>query len=136
MTVQENGAVRSLQARRGDPRVTPLGRVLRRSSLDELPQLINVLRGEMSLIGPRPHALAHDKEFDARIANYALRQHVKTGRHGVGPGQRAPGRDDDPGGHRARIELDLRYIERWSVWLDLWIVVQTVRALLLPKNAY
>ncbi len=81
MTVLEDGPI--VQAQRGDSRVTRLGRILRRTSIDELPQLLNVLRGEMSLVGPRPHALAHDDEYKARIDNYALRHHVKPGLTGA-----------------------------------------------------
>ncbi|MBP0573366.1 sugar transferase, partial [Mycobacterium tuberculosis] len=78
MTVQENGPDVP-QAQRNDPRVTPLGRLLRKTSIDELPQLLNVLKGDMSIVGPRPHAIAHDNHYDQKIATYAFRQHVKPG---------------------------------------------------------
>lgn len=135
MTVQENGAG-VVQARRNDRRITPFGGLLRRTSIDELPQLLNVLKGEMSLIGPRPHAMAHDHDFSARVADYALRHHVKPGITGLAQVEGWRGETATPEAIERRVEFDLRYIERWSVWLDLWIMVRTVRALAFPRNAY
>ncbi|KQP18658.1 exopolysaccharide biosynthesis polyprenyl glycosylphosphotransferase [Methylobacterium sp. Leaf100] len=135
MTVQENGTA-VVQARRGDPRVTPLGRFLRSSSLDELPQLLNVLKGDMSMIGPRPHAVDQERDFALRVADYALRHHVRPGITGWAQvcGYRGETRTEDA--LARRIALDLQYIERWSFWLDLWIMVRTCRAVLAPQNAY
>nr|WP_246733367.1 exopolysaccharide biosynthesis polyprenyl glycosylphosphotransferase [Methylobacterium sp. BTF04] len=135
MTVQEDGAA-VVQARPGDSRITPLGRFLRRSSIDELPQLINVLKGEMSLIGPRPHAMIHDRDFSLQIADYAMRHHVKPGITGWAQVNGFRGETRTEEAIARRVEFDLRYIERWSFWLDLWIMVQTVRALIVAKNAY
>jgi putative colanic acid biosynthesis UDP-glucose lipid carrier transferase len=119
-----------VQARRGDPRVTRLGRALRRSSLDELPQLLNVLRGDMSLVGPRPHALAHDDEYKARIANYALRHHVKPGLTGAAQVAGLRGATPELSQMERRVERDLWYIDHWSMALDLKIMAATVGALL------
>lgn len=135
MTVQEDGT-RVVQARRNDARITPIGRLLRRTSIDELPQLLNVLKGEMSLIGPRPHAMAHDHDFSARVADYALRHHVKPGITGLAQVEGFRGETSTPEAIERRVEFDLRYIERWSFWLDLWIMLRTVRALVTPQNAY
>jgi len=135
MTVQENGAA-VVQVRRGDPRVTPLGRFLRRSSLDELPQLLNVLKGDMSVIGPRPHAVDQERDFALRVVDYRLRHHVRPGITGWAQvcGYRGETRTEEA--LARRVELDLRYIERWSFWLDLWIMARTCRAVLAPQNAY
>ncbi|MEJ1157882.1 undecaprenyl-phosphate glucose phosphotransferase [Prosthecomicrobium sp. N25] len=135
MTVQENGP-QVEQARRGDPRITPLGRILRRTSLDELPQLVNVLRGEMSIVGPRPHAVAHDNLYDRRIGTYALRHHVKPGITGWAQvhGFRGETREDSQ--MEARVELDLWYINNWSFWLDLRIIMRTAVMVLVDRNAY
>ena len=90
----------------------------------------------MSLIGPRPHAMAHDHDFAARVADYALRHHVKPGITGLAQVEGLRGETATPDAIERRVEFDLRYIERWSFWLDLWIMVRTVRALLFPRNAY
>jgi undecaprenyl-phosphate galactose phosphotransferase/putative colanic acid biosynthesis UDP-glucose lipid carrier transferase len=119
-----------VQATRDDRRVTRLGRALRRASLDELPQLINVLRGEMSLVGPRPHALAHDDEFKARIANYALRHHVKPGLTGAAQVAGLRGATPQLSQMERRVERDLWYIDNWSMTLDLKIMAATCGALL------
>ena len=118
-----------LQAQRGDARVTPLGRILRRASLDELPQLINVLRGEMSLIGPRPHALAHDDAYGAQIREYALRRHVKPGLTGAAQAAGLRGETRTLAQMQARVARDLWYIDNWSLWLDIRIAFQTLPAL-------
>ena len=106
------------QATRDDPRVTRVGRFLRRTSLDELPQLLNVLQGDMSLVGPRPHAVAHDRHYAAQIDDYLGRHRVKPGITGWAQvnGYRGETRTVDD--MRRRIELDLEYIDRWSLWLD------------------
>lgn len=123
------------QARPGDLRVTRVGRILRRWNIDELPQLLNVLKGEMSLVGPRPHALAHDRAFERRIARYARRHNVKPGITGWAQvhGCRGETRTDEA--MRSRVEHDLWYIDHWSLWLDLKILVLTVVSPKAYRNA-
>lgn len=125
MTVLEDGAT-IRQAVSNDPRCTRIGRWLRRTNIDELPQLLNVLRGEMSLVGPRPHAVAHDCEYERKIATYAFRSHVKPGITGWAQfnGYRGETRTLDL--MSKRVEFDLWYIKNWSVWLDLKIIFGTV----------
>jgi Undecaprenyl-phosphate glucose phosphotransferase len=124
MTVMENGD-RIHQATRNDPRVTRVGKFLRKTSLDELPQLFNVLKGEMSLVGPRPHALAHNQEYTERLARYENRHCVKPGMTGLAQINGLRGPTDNPEKMRKRVELDLHYIENWSFWLDLKILLLT-----------
>jgi Undecaprenyl-phosphate glucose phosphotransferase len=124
------------QARRNDPRVTPLGRLLRALSIDEIPQLLNVLRGEMSLIGPRPHALAHDDEYGRLIATYAIRRKIKPGLTGWAQVNGCRGETPSVEIMQHRVEHDLWYIEYWSFWLDVRIVLMTVVQLLRPRNVY
>jgi Undecaprenyl-phosphate glucose phosphotransferase len=136
MTVQENGP-NVPQARRDDPRVTPLGRVLRRTSIDELPQLLNVLKGEMSIVGPRPHAIAHDNHYDQRIATYAFRQHVKPGITGWAQVNGLRGETRQLCEMEARVEHDLWYINNWSIWLDIRIIIRTaLKVVSLDRDAY
>ncbi|HEX2135565.1 MAG TPA: undecaprenyl-phosphate glucose phosphotransferase [Microvirga sp.] len=135
MTALEDGPV-VRQATRDDQRITRVGRWLRRTSIDELPQLLNVIRGEMSLVGPRPHANAHDSEFDRLIANYALRHHVKPGITGWAQVHGLRGETPTVDLIRRRVEYDLSYIERWSFLLDARILVLTVKELLKGSNAY
>jgi undecaprenyl-phosphate galactose phosphotransferase/putative colanic acid biosynthesis UDP-glucose lipid carrier transferase len=134
MTVLEDGE-RVAQARRDDPRVTRLGALLRRTSLDELPQLWNVLRGDMSLVGPRPHALAHDAEYSRLICEYARRQHVRPGLTGAAQVRGHRGETRTPQHMADRVEWDLWYIDHWSLWLDLGILARTFGALL-ARDAY
>ncbi len=124
------------QATRGDPRVTRIGRLLRRTSLDELPQLWNVLLGDMSIVGPRPHAIAHDHHYADLIDDYLGRHRVKPGITGWAQihGYRGETRNVDD--MRRRIELDLEYIDRWSLWLDLHILVRTVIVGFVHRNAH
>jgi undecaprenyl-phosphate galactose phosphotransferase/putative colanic acid biosynthesis UDP-glucose lipid carrier transferase len=129
MTVLEDDG-RIVQARRNDSRVTRVGRVLRRTSIDELPQLFNVLRGEMSIVGPRPHALAHDDEYKASIRNYALRHHVKPGLTGAAQVAGLRGETRRLEQMERRVERDLWYINNWSPALDLRILAQTCVAML------
>jgi len=117
------------QARRGDSRVTRLGRVLRRTSVDELPQLLNVLKGEMSIVGPRPHAVAHDRTYDDLISQYALRRHVKPGLTGLAQVNGLRGETSTQEQMEMRVEKDLWYINNWSFGLDAKIVAQTLVAL-------
>ena len=114
------------QATAGDPRITPLGRILRRTSLDELPQLINVLLGEMSLVGPRPHAVQHDAYYGALIDDYLARHRVKPGMTGWAQISGCRGETRTLEQMRRRIELDLHYIDNWSLLLDLRILWRTV----------
>lgn len=123
------------QARRNDPRVTRVGAFLRRTSLDELPQLINVLRGEMSLVGPRPHAIQHDAEYSARIAQYFARYHIKPGITGLAQVRGLRGETGEIGQMIERIESDIEYINNWSIWLDFTILVRTFLAFT-GKQAY
>jgi undecaprenyl-phosphate galactose phosphotransferase/putative colanic acid biosynthesis UDP-glucose lipid carrier transferase len=135
MTVQENGP-NIVQARRDDSRVTVIGRLLRSTSIDELPQLWNVLRGDMSLIGPRPHALAHDNQFEALLSDYAFRHHVKPGITGWAQCKGVRGATPTIEHIAERVKLDLWYIDNWSLWLDFLIVIRTVFEVLRTRNAY
>jgi undecaprenyl-phosphate galactose phosphotransferase/putative colanic acid biosynthesis UDP-glucose lipid carrier transferase len=135
MHVLEDGHVIS-QARRNDPRVTRVGRLLRITSADELPQLLNVLRGEMSLVGPRPHAVAHDDGYTKVIAKYAIRQHVKPGLTGWAQINGFRGETAHIELMERRVERDLWYIKNWSFWLHLRILVLTCFELLRRRNAY
>lgn len=135
MKVLEDGAA-VVQATRSDPRVTRVGRVLRQSSVDELPQLLNVLQGHMSFVGPRPHALAHDDEYSKVIANYAVRHHVKPGITGWAQVQGYRGETAELELMERRIALDLWYINNWTLLLDVWIIFATSFELIRRRNAY
>jgi undecaprenyl-phosphate galactose phosphotransferase/putative colanic acid biosynthesis UDP-glucose lipid carrier transferase len=135
MVVLENGPT-VVQASRDDPRVTPIGRLLRSASIDELPQLINVLRGEMSVIGPRPHALAHDDYFEKLLGDYAFRHHVKPGMTGWAQCNGARGATPTVEKISERVKLDLWYINNWSLWLDIQILIRTFFEVLRKRNAY
>ena len=124
------------QACPDDPRVTPLGRFLRRASLDELPQLWNVLRGDMSVVGPRPHALEHDEYYKQEIDDYMKRHKVKPGITGWAQVNGHRGETRTVEEMRARVEHDLFYIENWSVWLDLRIVLLTAVRVFHDSKAY
>jgi undecaprenyl-phosphate galactose phosphotransferase/putative colanic acid biosynthesis UDP-glucose lipid carrier transferase len=134
MTVLEDGST-VRQAQRDDARVTWLGRLLRASSIDELPQLINVLTGDMSLVGPRPHAVVHDDEYGKLIDNYMYRHHVKPGITGWAQIHGFRG-ETDVALMEKRIQLDLWYINNWSLWLDLKIMARTCVEVLRGQNAY
>ncbi|MCE1237751.1 MAG: undecaprenyl-phosphate glucose phosphotransferase [Hyphomicrobiales bacterium] len=135
MTVRENGPD-VVQASRGDARITRIGRMIRRTSIDELPQLFNVLKGDMSIVGPRPHAIAHDDHYDGLIATYAMRQHVKPGITGWAQINGLRGETRNVEQMRARVEHDLWYIDNWSIWLDLRIIVVTALKVFFDENAY
>jgi polysaccharide biosynthesis protein PslA len=131
-----SGAARTT---RGDPRVTRIGRVLRLLSIDELPQLINVVRGDMSLIGPRPHPIAMKAGgclYGEAVEQYFHRHRVKPGITGWAQVNGLRGEVDSIEKAKARIERDLYYIEHWSFWLDLKILLKTIGALVWPANAY
>ncbi len=135
MSVMEDGT-EVVQAQRNDPRVTRLGRFLRASSIDELPQLINVLQGRMSVIGPRPHALVHNDRYRQVIAGYARRHKIKPGLSGLAQVQGCRGETKTVDDMRARVEHDLYYLRNWSLWLDLRIVFKTILILFRDRSAY
>ena len=135
MRVAQDGR-RVDQAQKNDPRVTRVGRFLRRTSLDELPQLINVMRGEMSLVGPRPHALAHNHYYRERLDRYASRHRVKPGLTGWAQIHGLRGPTEDPEKMRRRVQMDLYYIENWSLWLDLKIIAATPFVGFVHRNAF
>jgi Undecaprenyl-phosphate glucose phosphotransferase len=139
MYVDQQDANAERLTSRGDPRVTRVGAVLRRRSLDELPQLINVLRGEMSLVGPRPHALkasVSGELYDRIVADYAERHKMKPGLTGWAQVNGWRGDTDTREKLEKRVEHDLHYIQHWSLWLDLWILLRTLRVLVRDENAY
>jgi len=133
MAVLEDGAV-VRQATRNDPRVTRLGAFLRRSSLDELPQFINVLQGRMSVVGPRPHAVAHNELYRKLIRSYMIRHKVRPGITGLAQVNGLRGETDSVDKMRARIEYDLAYLRNWSLLLDLKIVLMTIVVVLKKQN--
>jgi Undecaprenyl-phosphate glucose phosphotransferase len=134
MTTTDDGAV-IRQATRGDPRITRVGRHLRRYNLDELPQLINVIAGQMSLVGPRPHALAHDREYQRKIALYARRHNVKPGITGWAQVNGLRGETDTDEKMARRVAYDHWYIDNWSFWLDLAILLRTLFSARAFRNA-
>lgn len=134
MHVLEDGA-EIVQAVRGDVRITRVGHFLRITSLDELPQLWNVLKGEMSLVGPRPHAVSHDEYYSALIENYHLRYAVKPGITGWAQINGARGATPRLSDMQTRIDLDIQYVERESLWLYLQILARTPLVVLRRKNA-
>jgi len=135
MTVCENGGDIK-QATQNDPRFTPIGAFLRRTSLDELPQFLNVLQGTMSVVGPRPHAIAHNEYYRKKIQGYMLRHKVKPGITGQAQINGCRGETDTLDKMEARIHYDLEYIKQWSLWLDLKIVILTVFKGFVDKQAY
>jgi putative colanic acid biosynthesis UDP-glucose lipid carrier transferase len=135
MTVLEDGA-EVTQATRHDQRITPVGRVLRRLSLDELPQFVNVLQGRMSIVGPRPHAVAHNEQYRQLISGYMHRHKIKPGITGWAQINGLRGETDTLEKMRARVEYDLEYVRNWSAWLDLRIVLRTAGLMLHDANAY
>jgi len=135
MKVSEDGS-RIEQAHFDDPRITKVGAFLRRTSLDELPQFINVLQGRMSIVGPRPHAVAHNELYRKLIKGYMLRHKVKPGITGWAQVNGLRGETEVLEKMQRRIELDLYYLQNWSIWLDLWIIMRTVWVVLRRDNAY
>ena len=135
MRAQDDGAIIP-QTRRDDPRLTKVGGWLRRWNIDEIPQLFNVLTGDMSLVGPRPHALSHDHDYERRISLYARRHNVKPGITGWAQINGFRGEIDTDDKIRRRVEHDLFYIDNWSLWLDLKIIARTVLSPAAYRNAY
>jgi putative colanic acid biosynthesis UDP-glucose lipid carrier transferase len=135
MGVCDDGAVVE-QAKRNDVRITPFGGFLRRTSLDELPQFFNVLQGRMSIVGPRPHAVAHNEMYRKLIKGYMLRHKVKPGITGWAQVNGLRGETETLDKMRARIEFDLEYLRNWSLALDLWIIFRTVKEVLKKDAAY
>lgn len=133
-TMDDGGVV--VQASKDDPRVTPLGRFLRRSSLDELPQFWNVIQGSMSIVGPRPHAIAHNEEYRRLIEGYMLRHKVKPGITGWAQVNGFRGETETLDKMKSRIEYDLYYINHWSLGFDLKIILMTVVNGFAGKTAY
>jgi putative colanic acid biosynthesis UDP-glucose lipid carrier transferase len=135
MTVTEDGgSIR--QCAKDDPRVTPLGRFLRRTSLDELPQLVNVLQGRMSLVGPRPHAVAHNELYRKLIMGYMQRHKVRPGLTGWAQVNGFRGETQSVEKMKARIDHDLDYLRNWSLRLDLYIIAKTAWIVLKGENAH
>ena len=114
--------------------MTRVGRILRRTSIDELPQLFNVLSGEMSLVGPRPHAAAHNEEYAKLVGNYAFRHHVKPGITGWAQVNGYRGETATVDLMAKRVELDLWYINKWSLWVDIKILIRTLLLQLRPNG--
>ena len=135
MSVAEDGS-RITQATRDDPRITRVGRILRRYSLDELPQLINVLQGRMSLVGPRPHAVAHNEQYRKLIKGYMVRHKVLPGITGLAQVNGFRGETQDLAQMQSRVAYDIDYLRHWSPSLDLRILLMTVRHLIGNPNAY
>jgi putative colanic acid biosynthesis UDP-glucose lipid carrier transferase len=135
MTCCDDGA-QVRQATRDDNRVTPIGRLLRRTSLDELPQLFNVLEGSMSLVGPRPHANAHNEQYRSMINGYMLRHKVKPGITGLAQVSGYRGETETLEKMEKRVACDHQYIREWSFWMDVKILARTLGTVLKQQNAY
>lgn len=135
MRVMDNGEVVK-QATKGDPRITPFGAFLRRTSLDELPQFFNVLQGTMSVVGPRPHAVSHNEEYRKKVAYYMLRHKMKPGITGWAQVNGWRGETDTVEKMEMRIKYDLEYIRNWSIWMDFKIVIFTLFKGFVGKNVY
>ncbi len=135
MTAQDNGPV-VRQATKEDPRITRFGSLIRRTSLDELPQFVNVLQGRMSIVGPRPHAVAHNEEYRRLIKAYMVRHKVKPGITGWAQVNGHRGETDTIEKMQARVEYDLEYLRNWTLGLDLQIIVRTIRLVFFDRGAY
>lgn len=135
MRTQDNGAV-VRQATKGDSRITPFGAFIRKTSLDELPQFINVLQGRMSIVGPRPHAVAHNEEYRRLIKAYMVRHKVRPGITGWAQVHGFRGETETIDKMQARVEYDLEYLRNWSLGLDMQIIIRTIRLMLFDRNAY
>ena len=123
--VLDNAVIK--QAERNDPRITKIGAFIRKTSIDELPQLFNVITGDMSLVGPRPHAVQHDEVYSERINDYYARHNIKPGMTGLAQVRGYRGETKEIDQMTKRIESDIEYINNWSIWLDLSILIRTIR---------
>jgi lipopolysaccharide/colanic/teichoic acid biosynthesis glycosyltransferase len=123
------------QCTSGDSRVTRLGQFLRKSSIDELPQLINIVKGDMAIVGPRPHAVEHDQKYIGKIAGYAHRYNVLPGLTGLAQVRGLRGPTDEIDDMAKRVSSDLEYVKRWSLTLDIAIIAWTIPSVLKAKNA-
>lgn len=132
--MEDGGSIR--QARKGDARITPLGALLRKTSLDELPQFINVLQGRMSIVGPRPHAVAHNEMYRTLIKGYMVRHKVRPGITGWAQVNGHRGETDTLEKMQSRIDYDLDYLRNWSLQLDLYIILKTIRLVFKDSSAY
>ncbi|MFL6624912.1 MAG: undecaprenyl-phosphate glucose phosphotransferase [Burkholderiaceae bacterium] len=135
MRTTDDGAVVK-QATRDDPRITPFGALIRKTSLDELPQFVNVLQGRMSIVGPRPHAVAHNEQYRKLVKAYMARHKVKPGITGWAQVNGLRGETDTLDKMAARIEFDLEYLRNWTLGLDLLIIARTVKLVFLDRSAY
>jgi putative colanic acid biosynthesis UDP-glucose lipid carrier transferase len=135
MTVREDGD-QVIQVRPDDRRVTRVGAWLRRTSVDELPQLFNVLRGSMSLVGPRPHAVVHNELYRRQISGYMMRHKVRPGITGWAQVHGLRGETDTIDKMEARVRYDLEYLSNWSLVLDFKILLKTIFVVVGQKNAY
>jgi lipopolysaccharide/colanic/teichoic acid biosynthesis glycosyltransferase len=122
------------QATQGDARVFAFGRFLRRTSLDEIPQFINVLRGEMSVVGPRPHMILHNRRFCRVFEAYQVRAFVKPGITGMAQVRGCRGEAKTDEDIRTRVQSDIEYVENWSIWRDIAIILETVRQIVFPPD--
>ena len=134
--VQSGDGGKFVHAVRNDSRITRVGALLRRTNIDELPQLINVLRGEMSIVGPRPHATAHNEMFEDKISVFSRRHVVKPGITGWAQVNGCRGAAETVDRMRQRLDYDLYYIDNWSFWFDLRIIVMTLFSKTAYENAY
>ena len=135
MTTQDNGQVVQ-QATRDDPRITPFGAFIRKTSLDEMPQFVNVLQGRMSIVGPRPHAVAHNEQYRKIVKAYMARHKVKPGITGWAQVNGLRGETDTLDKMARRVEYDLEYLRNWSLGLDLLIIAKTVKLMFFDRKAY
>ena len=135
MRAEDNGPVVK-QATRDDPRITPFGALIRRTSLDELPQFVNVLQGRMSIVGPRPHAVAHNEQYRKLVKAYMARHKVKPGITGWAQVNGLRGETDTLDKMASRIEYDLEYLRNWTLGLDLLIIARTVKLVFRDRSAY
>ena len=135
MSVTENGSTVK-QAGRNDLRVTKIGAFIRKTSIDELPQLINVLFGSMSLVGPRPHAAAHNEFYRNKVQGYMVRHQMRPGITGWAQVNGSRGQTAEIEDMRERIRYDLEYIRNWSIFLDIKIILMTFKTVLNTKDTY